>query len=84
MASAKGETIIIPLRAALPVGAVFKFDGLRTRYEVVASPDEWLACKYCAFRRKAKRTYCDSMSCTPSKREDGRFVYVRVARTRGQ
>ena len=80
MATVKADFTIVPIRAALPVGAVFKFDGLRTKYEIVAAPDFCFACKYCALRRASKRVYCSSLFCTPGKRADGQFVYVRVYR----
>lgn len=74
------EPIVVPLRTALPVGTLFKFVGLRTRYEVVAAPTSCFACKLCALRRPKKRVYCESFFCAPWSRGDDQFVYVRVAR----
>lgn len=80
MKTKNAEPLIVPVRVALPVGTLFKFDGLRTRYEVVAAPTYCFACRLCALRRPKKRVYCESFFCAPGKRDDDQFVYVRVAR----
>lgn len=82
-----GNVVTIPILPELPVGAVFQFQGKKTRYRVVEVDADkvinhgYSVCDDCAFQSDAevgKFTHCNSFICAGLDRKDR--TYVRAER----
>ncbi len=78
MKESKENVAVVPLRADLPVGAKFRFEGRRNVYVVEKYDGAGMAdCNLCALHKRRNKTLCASFFCTPSFRKDKVFVLVK-------
>ena len=83
------KVVLVPILPELPVGAVFQFQGKKTRYRVVEVDFDryvnqgYSVCDDCAFqsnrsRRSGNFARCNSFICAGMDRKDR--TYVRAER----
>lgn len=80
------KVVTVPILPELPVGAVFQFQGKKTRYRVVeVSFDKvvgqgYSVCDDCAFQSDAEArrfVYCNSFVCSGLTRKDRTYVQAK-------
>lgn len=87
------KVVTVPILPELPVGAVFQFQGKKTRYRVVeVSFDKvvgqgYSVCDDCAFQCAPKSRdfqYCNSFVCSGLIRKDRTYVQAERIAPRGK
>lgn len=87
------KIVILPIVPELPVGAVFQFQGKKTRYRVVEVDADkvinhgYSVCDDCAFQEDAedgKFAHCNSFVCAGLDRKDRTYVRAERIASRGK